>query len=162
MTTLYFLRHAEAHPQQPGHTDAERALTARGREQCEIVAKFLKHHRITPNHVWASPYLRTQQSARILIDSFKHSNTLHSAGWLALGENPQNALNELNKLSEKHELLFLVSHEPNISELIIALLGANPRSLQIKKASLTAITLDLQWSGRGQLLWSLPPTLMLS
>lgn len=160
MTTLYLLRHAEAQPQQTGQTDAERALTSRGSEQCRQVGGFLRSQNIAPSHFWASPYLRTQQTANFIAKELAHSHTLHAPAWLALGEDPLRVLDEIHALAEKHSEIMLISHEPNISAIITLMLGANTPAIKVRKASLTALTLDPQISAHATLLWSIPVSMM--
>ncbi len=62
---LDLIRHGEAEPTAPGG-DAQRALTAHGRADVRTLAEMLAAGAWRPDLLFASPYVRAQQTAAIL------------------------------------------------------------------------------------------------
>lgn len=61
---VFLVRHGEA--SDGFERDAERPLTARGREQARALADRLRWHDCTPTHVWTSPLVRAVQTAELV------------------------------------------------------------------------------------------------
>jgi phosphohistidine phosphatase len=66
---LLLLRHAAAEEARPGLTDAERALTPRGRERMALAVPGLLAWGLRPARLLASPLLRARQTAEIVADA---------------------------------------------------------------------------------------------
>lgn len=62
---LILLRHAQA-SKTAAHSDAERALTRRGRKDARSVGKRLHRRGFHPDLIWTSPAYRALDTARIL------------------------------------------------------------------------------------------------
>lgn len=157
---LYILRHAEAEVKSV-FSDWQRKLTSYGQEQALRVGRFCKERHLRPDLVLTSPVNRARETAEFFTTSFKEKIELIEQPWLACGMAPAVALKELAAYS-KWESLLLVGHEPDLSFLIATLLGLpKTASLDIKKASLTAISLKKIVAGGGVLEWMVPCELLL-
>lgn len=62
---VLILRHGEAEAR--ASTDAERALTARGQQQAQIVGQWLAGQGLRPDAVVSSPYRRAQETAAAVL-----------------------------------------------------------------------------------------------
>ena len=69
---LFILRHAEAGKSLPARAkDAERSLTAEGKEELEDVARALARLKIRPDHIISSPLKRARETANEVAKAFK-------------------------------------------------------------------------------------------
>lgn len=154
---LCFLRHAEAEP--VAGSDFGRKLTPKGVEQAEKVAKFCVRNGLLPELVLHSPLVRAVQTA----DTFSKkagTPTLIECPWLACGMSPQLCSDHLRDYL-RHEVVFVVGHEPDFSGMICWLLGTSRAgAVHVRKASLTAIDTPSAGPGSGRLEFSLPSRLM--
>jgi phosphohistidine phosphatase len=154
---VYFLRHAEAEPD--AGSDFERKLTPKGLEQATKVGKFLGRNGLVPAAIVSSPVVRAFQTAKIVGKKLTDTGVVQAV-WLACGMTPATCLEELKAYSAMNSVM-LVGHEPDFGETIAALLGvADSGSLNIRKASLTAIELNEFSTGGGCLQFVIPVRLM--
>ncbi len=75
---LWVLRHGEAEPR--AKTDAERRLTAHGREQVLHSAAYLIGQPLLA--IVASPYVRAQQTAALVHDTLGFAEPVRTVPWL--------------------------------------------------------------------------------
>jgi phosphohistidine phosphatase len=148
---LYLLRHGEADWPNWDRPDDERPLTERGKKEMRKVAKFLRELDLPLDDILSSPLIRARQTADIVADRFK----LHvrEEEQLAGGF----AVSDLKQLIQKYpvENLMVVGHEPNFTEVICTLTGAN---CKMSKGGVALIDLG-EADMKGRLLWLLPPKL---
>lgn len=109
---LWVLRHGEAEPH--ANSDAERRLTAHGREQVLRSAAVLLGQ--APQVILASPYVRAQQTAALVHEALGFSTPVHTVPWLTPDSEPQQVIAELGALGL--EQVLLVSHQPLVGALI--------------------------------------------
>jgi len=153
---LTLLRHAEASPYQPD--DFSRCLTEKGISQAGKVGEYLALHHLKPDLILSSPVLRAKETAAIVANKLGVDFT--EAPWLACGMNPETALSELSAY-HKLDSVMIVGHEPDFSTLVATLLGLeNSLSINVSKASLTAIDLPRLVAGSGVLRFFLPVKLI--
>ena len=157
MFTLYILRHAEAEPD--ARTDAERALTSKGRDQAKAVGRFCLQRQIIPVVILTSPLVRAQQTAKLVWKELGEEAKLETAPFLSAGMNPETAFAQLAKLSGLGALM-LVGHEPDFSEFIAAAIGSGSESIHLRKAGLAKLTLPEAKPGVGSLEFLLTPKLV--
>ena len=109
------LRHGEAEPR--ANSDAERRLTAHGREQVLRSAAQLLGQ--APQVILASPYVRAQQTAALVHEALGFSKPVLTVPWLVPESDPQQVIAELDKLDV--EQVLLVSHQPLVGALVCLL-----------------------------------------
>lgn len=121
---LYLLRHGiPVDPDDWQGDDASRPLTDAGEVQVERVLTLLKERgEIGVDALLASPYQRTQQTARIAAQVL--GVALQTFWPLASGRGAEVILNELSKRLPLPERLLLVGHSPDLSMVIGALTGS--------------------------------------
>lgn len=87
---LWVLRHGEAEP-YGARPDPERALTAHGREEVLRSAAQLIGQPLTA--IYASPYLRAQQTAQLVREALGFQPELITVNWLTPDTWPQKSWN---------------------------------------------------------------------
>lgn len=129
--SLWLLRHAHALAAGPGEADADRELSPRGRERLALAAPRLAR-RLGPSAVvLCSPWRRALQTGQALADALASSGPQARA--VECGRLSQPPGPELLALLASLEApaVVLVGHEPWLSQLAEALLGAPaPRPLK--------------------------------
>lgn len=155
------LRHATAESHDQCVSDAERALTRKGRDQVDRIAAFCRRNRLLPEVLYASPLLRAQQTAGLLQAQLADCPAMAMADWLSLGSPLASILAELDLLAANAiDDVWLVGHEPDLSNFLSHLLQWPERTLIVKKASLTRVEFRGPLAGSAQLLWTVPCALM--
>jgi len=155
---LYFIRHAEA--EAHCEDDRGRALSAKGREQTDRVASFLKKANILDALILSSPFKRAKQTATIL------SKRVGNAGpeivdWLGCGMAPETCMSQLSQTKAGERPIILVGHEPDFSETIAAWIGASTGDLlHIRKASVTHLDISAFTIEGARLEFLVPARLM--
>lgn len=120
MVNLVIMRHGEAEPMSA--QDSQRQLTARGQHDVSQMAQWLQHHYAAFDWVWASPYLRTRQTAELMLakqapfSQLEIISELVPDGDVAVFKSYFDA-----RISEKPDArVLLVSHMPLVSFLVQA------------------------------------------
>jgi phosphohistidine phosphatase len=146
---LYFLRHGEADWPNWDRPDDERPLTERGKKEMRKVAKFLRELDIPLDDILSSPLPRACQTAEIVADRFN----LHVREKETLGGGFN--LTGLKELIQEYpvENLMIVGHEPNFTEVISKLTGAD---CKLSKGGIALVELA-ENEINGRLLWLFPP-----
>ena len=122
---LYVLRHGPAEDHAESGVDADRALTASGRERVRAVARALEQADETPVLVFTSPLARAVQTAEIVALVTKigdRDGTVEVRRELAPGGHAVGLARHL--AAEGRKRVMFVGHEPDLSGLVGSLLGA--------------------------------------
>lgn len=118
---LLIVRHAIAEDPHPDRSDADRAVTRRGRRRFRACVKGLAELGLRLDRVYHSPLLRAEQTAAFLSPLLNgHTETTE-----LLAQPPSRALVELLG-AHADERLALVGHEPWLGELLAVLLTGAP------------------------------------
>lgn len=144
---LLLWRHAEAAPAQPGQSDLERALTARGQGQAARIGNWLERHLPKDARLLCSPALRTRQTVQALARPAKieaalapecdSDDLLKVVGW------PQAA-----------GCVVVVGHQPILGQTLARLLGLQGQELAVKKGAV--------WWLRTRQRYGAPETVLLT
>lgn len=146
---LYFLRHGAADWPDWKKPDDERPLTKAGRRELHQVGRFLARLGAKPDLILTSPLPRAVQTADTAAEHLKVR--VREEKLLEPGFREEDLKRILRKYPE--QLLMLVGHEPDFSEVIGAVSGGD---VKISKAGVALV--DLHGS-KGKLLWLFPPRL---
>jgi len=146
---LYFLRHGEADWPNWDKPDDERPLTERGKKEMRKVAKFFRALDVPLDDILSSPLPRARQTADIVAERFK----LHVRERDALAGGF--SLSGLKELVQEYPVdnLMIVGHEPNFTEVISELTGAD---CKLSKGGVALVDLDEE-TMKGRLFWLFPP-----
>ncbi len=136
------MRHGEA--ESHARRDAERELTAHGREQVLHSAALLIGQPL--DSILVSPYVRAQQTAELVRKALGFTSGLITVPWLTPESEPKFAV---SKLPDSGNVL-LVSHQPFVGELISLLVHGHVRQPQpMQTASL--VELEGEWPLAGSM-----------
>ncbi|NBF08240.1 phosphohistidine phosphatase SixA [Pseudomonas sp. Fl4BN1] len=137
---LWILRHGQA--ESHAATDAERNLTAHGREEVLRSAAQLIGQPISA--IIASPYVRAQQTAQLVCEALGFEGEIRTVPWLTPDANPLQVLEQLDSADN----LLLVSHQPLVGSLIGLLQHGHLRDpLSMNTASLAELEGDWPLAG---------------
>ncbi|HUH05933.1 MAG TPA: histidine phosphatase family protein [Kofleriaceae bacterium] len=117
---IYLVRHAQAVSAGPGLTDADRFLSADGRETARYVGGKLREEGIEVPSLLTSPLVRAVQTAELLAGALDYFGVIESSRALIPGCEPQVIAAEL--MARNADVL-VVGHEPTISALAAFLIG---------------------------------------
>ena len=154
MVNLVIMRHGEAEPLSS--QDSQRQLTARGQHEVNQMALWLQQHYAAFDWIWASPYLRTCQTAELMLAKQAPFSQLEIVpelvpdGDAALFKSYFDA-----RISAKPDArVLLVSHMPLVSFLVEAFTQPGQAPI-FSTAQLACI--DYRPAGSGRLLERLSP-----
>jgi len=151
---LYLMRHGPAEDRADSGLDGDRALTLPGRDRVRLVAKALLDADEGPAHIVSSPLVRAVQTAEIVAIKTKlgaRGGTVEVRRELSPGGEAAQFVRRLP--SEGRKRVLLVGHEPDLSELVLALVGLPERAFD--KA--TVMGLQLRETGGPALRFVLDP-----
>lgn len=144
---LWLLRHGEAEAR--AHTDAERALTAHGRQEVLQAAQQLRGRPL--DLILVSPYVRAQQTATLVKQALGFDGELRSVPWLTPDSDPREVLVKLERYGAAE--LLLVTHQPLVGSLGGWLVhGHRQQPLAMATASLAALEGEMPAAGAMNLL----------
>jgi phosphohistidine phosphatase len=133
------MRHGEAEKvDAKTEIDVQRQLTPEGRKQTQNVASKYYSELSGIDQLWASPYVRTQQTAEIIANNI--NKPVITADWLT----PNSSVSVVMKqLSLWHsQTLLLVSHQPLVSDLVSSLSDSVSRHFRMEPASIVCVETD--------------------
>jgi phosphohistidine phosphatase len=138
---LWVLRHGEAEP-YGSRPDSERALTAHGREEALRSAAQLIGQPISA--IYASPYLRAQQTAELVREALGFEPDIRTVEWLTPDNRPQAVAEQLVSV----DYALLVSHNPLVGNLLGYLQHGHVQEPEaVKTAGLAELEGDLPLAG---------------
>ena len=157
---LYLMCHANAAELDEDTEDNQRPLTEKGRKKLGQIASNLEKLDLEIDAIITSPYRYARQTANIIADGLdiKKKAILESENLTPLGF-AEKLVDEINS-REPVENLFLVGHEPFLSQLIGTLLAGDASLLvTVKKGGLCKLTIEKLTYGRcATLEWLLTPS----
>jgi len=154
---IYLLRHGTAEGVPPGGSDADRKLTAEGRDEVRRVVWGARRTKIAPTLILSSPLARAVETAEIAAEVLGYSGNIVRTEALVPAASPQRVWNEIRSRQTEMQIL-LAGHEPLLSQLAAYLLNSPALEIAMRKATLVRIDLDRFASDpHGVLKWMAPP-----
>ncbi|MCX7869091.1 MAG: phosphohistidine phosphatase SixA [Terrimicrobiaceae bacterium] len=154
---VLFLRHAEA--EGDAEDDFSRRLTGKGKDQADRVGEYCLKASLMPRRILASPVIRAKQTAERVAQRLGGC-AVEAVEWLACGMAPETCFAKLSGL-RKEEMVMLVGHEPDFSEVLAALLSCrNAEVFHLRKACLAGVDVRACRRGGGVLEFLVPARLM--
>lgn len=142
----FIMRHGEAVPR--AETDAERSLTPAGRDDVKNMVMRCREELSQVAQIWASPYLRTQETAAIVAEEL--GKTVETQPWLTPTDNPDTVLAALNGLAAT---TLLISHQPLVGTLIDRLGGFEAGRYRMGTSAIACLEAEVMTYGCADLLW---------
>lgn len=151
---LYIVRHGEAEPMTKA--DELRELTEHGKWEAKRTALWLKTQVANFDYVYASPYIRAQQTKDIILSQGIHSYNQEVVNELTPEGDAKRVtdyvLANIEVSDDKDTNIICVSHMPLVSYFIGELTGYTPI---MATAGVAKIKIDIdKWSGLLQTLLS--------
>lgn len=154
---IYILRHGIAEDAPPGGSDAQRALTAEGKQKLRKVLDRAAAANVSPSLILTSPLARAIQTAEVAADALGYKQKAAKTNALLPSSSPREVWDELRGHRDETAIL-LAGHEPMLSQTVVYLLGASGLQVDLKKGALVRIDLDnFKGEPRGVLKWMLVP-----
>jgi len=154
---IYLLRHGIAEDAAPGRPDAERALTAPGRQKLRRVLARAKEAKVEPDLILSSPYRRALETAEVAVESLGYRGKIVPTETLVPNADPRDTWTEIRAYKSESSVL-LASHEPLMSTLLAFLLNTPSLMVDFKKAALARVDCDrFGPEPHGTLKWMLTP-----
>lgn len=155
---LYILRHGLAEERSHSGRDRDRALTPDGRERTRSAGKALRKMDAGFDLVLSSPFVRAWQTAEIVVEELGCGNKLQKCEALSSGAPIEEVFDALKKVEGNYQSVLLVGHEPDLSQLISALLSGGPDlAITMKKGGLAKLSCMTTDPGSARLEWLLTP-----
>lgn len=136
---IYLLRHAEAKSAYP---DSERSLTDAGRAAAKRLGLHCQSNAdFAPAELWCSPYVRAQQTARILLDNWGGAvPPMKTLSGLVPDVDPEPLLESLGASGQN---VLVVGHNPHLS--ILASLLASGERYRSRFVMNTCTMIGFEW-----------------
>lgn len=159
MQQLLLIRHGIAEDAAPGQRDADRALTARGRERTGAVAADLAGFVERLDRLVSSDLLRARETADLIAEAVPVGEREVFSG-LAPDADPGAVYTRLANATDMATIA-LVGHEPQMNLLLgMALTGEAISAARFRKAGVALLEFPgLLRPGAGRLAAFLPPAL---
>lgn len=117
MKTLMLMRHAKSDWKQPGLTDHDRPLNARGRAAAPFMAKHLRAEQAKTDIILASSAVRVQQTVELMQAQWDQPVEMLTSRDLYLSS-PQQMVEALRGLHDVWDDILLVAHNPGLAGLV--------------------------------------------
>lgn len=159
---LYILRHGIAEDESASGRDEDRRLTEEGIIKMRRCARVLKTLGVQVNLAVASPYVRTQETARVVMEEWGMKRKVESTEALV----PHAPGTEILEVLEgfKAQAVLVVGHEPHLSRLISLLVsGTTDLSITMKKGGCCKLSAPARAvPGTATMEWLLAPKHLLA
>ena len=155
---VIFLRHGIAADREAwSGDDGGRPLTPDGIERMKRQARRLAEFLPEIKTIVTSPLVRARETAEILAKELKSKNPLVEDERVI--DLSARTLAHILETHHDAETIVLVGHEPTMSETISELIGGG--SIELKKAAIACVELPDRYVMRGELIWLIPPKMLL-
>jgi phosphohistidine phosphatase len=147
MKRLYLLRHAKSDRSDPGATDIDRPLNARGRRAASAIGRYLRRHKLAPDLIFCSAARRARETWEHAAPQLKLDVPIEFSERLYLAV-PHRILDLIRQLPESVNAVLLVGHNPGLHVLAMELIGAGDagerRRLQSKFPTAALLVVDFE------------------
>ncbi len=158
---LLLIRHAQAAEQDAARypDDSLRPLVPKGRKIQRRMARELRKHHLIPERVFASPWKRAWQTARVVLDELDLPGRVRVLCPALAAPPDLDDLGNAIGVASSEAVIALVGHEPWMSELAAMLLAGKRRGLAVDfaKSGIMGIETERVAAGTGTLRFYLRP-----
>lgn len=124
MKKIYLIRHAKSSWSEEGVSDFDRPLNKRGKKDLPFMANRLKEFGIKPDLILSSPAKRAQKSAKTIAEIIDYKTTKISYDESLYDSSYTTYRYLLDSLDNKLNSVFIVAHNPTLTEVGERLSGA--------------------------------------
>jgi len=153
---VYFLRHASAGESlSDAQKDEKRPLDKEGVEQCQEVGRVLAALGVRADVILSSPLKRAEQTAELAGREIGYQGKLIFDDGLRPGAG-YGAFQSMLAQHSRGDSIFVVGHNPNLSEFLGRLIGdaRTAAAIELKKGAVAKVEVE---GGRGSLDWCITP-----
>lgn len=122
MKTLYLIRHAKS-DWKAGLKDFDRTLNERGVKQAKALGIFFKNNSICPDLIITSAAKRTQLTSLAIAEEINYPNTKIQQEHSIYEAHYEQYLPVVWGVNNELDTIFVVGHNPGVSDLVYALTG---------------------------------------
>ena len=122
MKTLLLMRHAKSDWKQPGLSDHDRPLNARGRKATPVMARQLCLSGLQADVILASSAVRVQETIELLRHQWSPQAEVLTCRSLYLAS-PQQIMSEVQGQHDSWQTVMVVGHNPGMQALVSQLSG---------------------------------------
>ena len=124
MKYIYLIRHAKSSWDEKGINDFDRSLNKRGKKDLPFMAKRLKNFDVKPDLILSSPAKRAQKTAKLIAEtiSYNENDIVYEESLYDSSYTAYRYL--LDSLDDKYNTIFIVAHNPTLTEVGEKLTGA--------------------------------------
>ena len=123
MRRLLLFRHAKAERSEPGMEDRARRLVERGQKDAATVGAYMASHALIPDHVMASPSVRTRETWKFAAPAFKPAPAVTPVERL-YNATPHDILGVIKGAPEAARNLLIVAHNPGLHAVALMLVAS--------------------------------------
>ena len=152
---LYLGQHAEAKSKE---VDEKGDLTAKGRDDIEVVSHHLKRLNVEVQEIFHSGKTRAQTTVQILAQHFQPPGGLTAAPGLAPLDDPEIWRPRIADLEHN---IFLVGHLPHLSKLAALLMTGDKNKTVINFQMASVVRLRRMEPGQWAVDWMIVPEIIL-
>jgi len=147
---IFIMRHGQA--QVMARSDQSRELTPHGKCEVEQMASWLAHQKIHFDAIFVSPYIRAQQTAKIVKNTLATSTSLTTLDFITPEDSAKRMHNYIDCAFSENSMenVLIVSHMPLVSYLVAEFTCGQHGPL-FQTASIAEIDYDIS-SIKGQLI----------
>jgi phosphohistidine phosphatase len=139
---LYLLRHAIAVQRGLAHyPNDDRPLTEKGIQKMKKAAQGIAKLAGNFDIILSSPLVRAYDTARITAEAVKYRKKIERCKQLLPESSPGDFMPLLQEYRE-HKSVLVVGHEPNMSQIVSALLGSPHSVVEFKKGAFCKIRIS--------------------
>jgi phosphohistidine phosphatase len=124
MKTLYLIRHAKSDWSEENKADLDRDLSKRGSKDLKAMGSYLFKKKIKPDLILSSPALRAKLTAKKISKKIKYDKDIKYIDKLYMPD-PETILDILSDQKDKNKKIFLVNHNPALTDLANMLTDEN-------------------------------------
>ena len=163
MKTVFILRHAKSDWSEPGISDDQRPLNARGESEAPVIGKYLYRIDAAVQTILCSPAVRAQQTAELVTDTIRVP--IRTVNLFYPGD-VESFLNQIEQLDDSLESAMIIAHNPALEELVSELSANGQLRLRLPTCGLVCLKSDEdRWSSIRDsgltLEWAVSPKLIL-
>ncbi len=124
MKKIYLIRHAKSSWQEEGLDDFSRPLNGRGKKDVAFMGKRLKKYAVLPHVIYSSPAKRAFKTAKELARAIDYDKKDIVVEESLYESSYQHYLDVIHSTKDKHSSIFIIAHNPTITEVGERLSGA--------------------------------------
>lgn len=140
---LFLMRHGQAHPHAA--RDELRELTPRGIAESEQIAAEHLHSSFAA--LWASPYVRAQQTMASVKKGAGLTGAVTTLNFLTPDDSPRLVIEQLQALTREEGNYLLVTHQPLVGRLISLLVDGQDVPIAVDTSSIAVLDMPVVASG---------------